>query len=41
MIEEYFAETFTKSYSEERAYADGIAHHAKHIFDLLKGLENG
>jgi len=41
MVEDYFNETFTKGYGEERAYADGVAHHSQHVFNLLKGLEDG
>ena len=41
MVEDYFTNTFTKTYSEERAHADGIAQHAETVFNILKGLENG
>jgi len=41
MVEDYFTHTFTKTYGEERAHADGIAQHAETVFNLLKGLENG
>jgi hypothetical protein len=41
MLEEYLAKTFTKTYGEERAFADGVAHQAKHVYNILKGLEDG
>jgi len=41
MLEEYLAKTFTKTYGEERAFADGVAHQAQHVYNILKGLEDG
>ena len=41
LLSEYIDNIFTDGYGEERAFADGKAHLARKLLDILKGIENG
>tara|TARA_R110002167_G_scaffold629_2_gene2763 strand:+ start:4935 stop:5081 length:147 start_codon:yes stop_codon:yes gene_type:complete len=41
LLEDYVDNIFTQGYNEERAFADGKAHEARKVLEIIKGLENG